>query len=123
MCSPNLEYQFLNPTTQVALYSVCIDNCASLIRIHWNIYQGSLLDTLTDIVTWTPFIATGFSYNDSFFGEYVLYHYFRCLIDPLQVPIQVVSLRQLICLPQILTSNIGDLKQCISLHRKTVQVH
>ncbi len=77
MCSPNLEYQFVNPTTQVALYSVCIDNCASLVRIHWNIYQGSLLNSSTNIVTWSSFIPIGFSYDDFFFGECALYDCYR----------------------------------------------
>ncbi|CAF1557461.1 unnamed protein product, partial [Adineta steineri] len=40
MCVPNIEFQLLNPTTQVALYSICIGNCSSLINITWNIYQG-----------------------------------------------------------------------------------
>jgi hypothetical protein len=42
MCVPNLEvFQLVNPTTQVALFSVCLDGCPSIINITWNIYQGS----------------------------------------------------------------------------------
>ena len=41
MCSPNLEYQYLNPTTQIALFSSCTGNCTEILHITWNIYQGS----------------------------------------------------------------------------------
>ena len=40
LCSPNLEYQFVNPTTQVALFSLCIGNCSSIKNITWNVYSG-----------------------------------------------------------------------------------
>ncbi|CAF1380176.1 unnamed protein product, partial [Rotaria sordida] len=40
LCVPNLEFQLLNPTTQVALFSVCIGDCTNLQNIKWNIYQG-----------------------------------------------------------------------------------
>ena len=40
LCSPNLEYQFVNPTTQVALFSLCLGNCSSIQQIIWNVYSG-----------------------------------------------------------------------------------
>ena len=40
LCSPNLEYQFVNPTTQVALFSLCLGNCSSVQKIIWNVYSG-----------------------------------------------------------------------------------
>jgi hypothetical protein len=53
MCIPNLEFQLLNPTTQIALFSVCLGNCSSLINITWNIYQGS--NATLSTVHWTLF--------------------------------------------------------------------
>ena len=40
MCIPNFEFQLVNPTTQVALFSICIGNCTTIQNITWNIYQG-----------------------------------------------------------------------------------
>lgn len=66
MCSPNSEYHRVNPSTQVALFSSCIDNCTSLINITWTVYQG--LKNLSDAVQWTPFLRMNSS-QDEFFGE------------------------------------------------------
>ena len=41
MCIPHEEYQYVNPTTQVALYSRCTEYCQTTDSITWNIYQGS----------------------------------------------------------------------------------
>ncbi|CAF3751894.1 unnamed protein product, partial [Rotaria sp. Silwood1] len=41
MCLPNLEFQLVNPTTQVALFSICVGSCTNIQNITWNIYQGS----------------------------------------------------------------------------------
>lgn len=68
MCSPNTEYQYINPTTQVALFSQCIGNCSSLIRIQWNIYQG-LLNSSTDIVKWSQMNQMHLFNDRRFFGE------------------------------------------------------
>jgi len=46
LCSPNLEYQFVNPTTQVALFSLCIGNCSSIQKIVWNVYSGEANSSL-----------------------------------------------------------------------------
>jgi len=46
LCSPNLEYQFVNPTTQVALFSLCIGNCSSIQNITWNVYSGEANSSL-----------------------------------------------------------------------------
>ena len=55
MCSPNLQFQYINPSTQVALFSDCVNQCASTIqRIQWNIYEGAN-DTTKNIIQWTPF--------------------------------------------------------------------
>ncbi|CAM4924059.1 unnamed protein product [Rotaria socialis] len=62
MCSFNGEYQKINPNTQVALFSVCLDNCTSIKNIKWNIYKGSM-NLSTDIVKWTQMNKS----QDSFF--------------------------------------------------------
>ena len=69
MCSPNLEYQFVNPTTQIALFSVCIGNCTTLVNITWNIYQG-YMDISTNIVNWTQYTYNNSLQDDRFFGKY-----------------------------------------------------
>jgi hypothetical protein len=52
MCISDDEYQLINPTTQVSLYSNCLDNCSSDKTIHWNIYQG-IINLSTNITEWT----------------------------------------------------------------------
>ena len=68
MCSPNTEYQFINSNTQVALYSVCIGNCSSLMNITWQIYQGSL-NRSTDIVEWKSFFLNNSIVNRGIYGK------------------------------------------------------
>jgi hypothetical protein len=68
MCSPNVEYHLVNPTTQVALFSECIDKCISLENITWNIHQGVM--NSSDVVQWTPFNGTYYPHDDRFFGKY-----------------------------------------------------
>ncbi|CAF4320684.1 unnamed protein product, partial [Adineta steineri] len=53
MCVPNLEFQILNPTTQVALFTICIGTCRNLQSIKWNIYQGSHNSTSSNYTQWT----------------------------------------------------------------------
>jgi hypothetical protein len=57
MCAPNAEYQFVNPTTQVALYSICLDNCQSLLHVEWQVYEG-MMNASTAIVQWKCFNTT-----------------------------------------------------------------
>ncbi|CAF1262786.1 unnamed protein product, partial [Adineta ricciae] len=65
MCSASLQYQYINPTTQIALFSVCIGNCTLLTNIAWNIYQGSI-NFSTNIVTWVRLSL--FFNNSQLFG-------------------------------------------------------
>ena len=60
LCSPNLEYQFVNPTTQVALFSLCLGNCSSIQKIVWNVYSGQANSSL-----WILFNQT----QNYFFGK------------------------------------------------------
>jgi hypothetical protein len=72
MCIPNTEYQYVNPTTQVALFSTCISNCKTDQNITWNVYQGSN-NSSTNTTQWTLFNQMS-SYQDIwFFGKYIRY--------------------------------------------------
>ncbi|UJR16871.1 hypothetical protein I4U23_003769 [Adineta vaga] len=51
MCIPNLEFQLVNPTTQVALFSVCTGDCSTLQNITWNVYY-STNDSSANVITW-----------------------------------------------------------------------
>ena len=68
MCSMNLEYQLINPTTQVALFTVCIGACDSLQSINWQIYYGWRNDS-NSTVEWTPLNSTDLSLESQFFGR------------------------------------------------------
>jgi hypothetical protein len=70
MCVPDGEFQLLNPTTQLALFSFCNDhNCSTPPRtITWNIYHGSVNAT-NNITSWTPFNNTQLYENIWFFGN------------------------------------------------------
>ena len=48
MCSPHVEYQFVNPTTQIALFSIAIENDMRIENITWNVYSGK-----SDYSQWT----------------------------------------------------------------------
>jgi len=68
MCSANLEYQYINPSTQVALFSDCVNKCGLILNIHWNIYKG-FNDSSTNIVNWTRFNHLNSSQNLHFYGK------------------------------------------------------
>ncbi|CAF4055669.1 unnamed protein product, partial [Adineta steineri] len=68
LCVPNLEYQFVNPTTQVALFAICVGNCINLQNIKWNIYQGSD-NSSSNYTQWTLFNNTILYENTWFFGK------------------------------------------------------
>jgi hypothetical protein len=68
MCISNIEYQYINPTTQVALFSVCTGNCTTVQSVIWNIYQGSMNST-SNISQWILFNQTNLYQNIWFFGR------------------------------------------------------
>ncbi len=63
MCDKKSEYQTINPTTQVSLYSICIGNCTNIENIQWNIYQY-----FENNSTWLLFNEINFYDNLWFFG-------------------------------------------------------
>ena len=84
MCIPNLEFQLVNPTTQVALFSLCQGDCLSLKTIQWNIYQGS--NTTLSTMNWILFNETSrcfgketsnFTANNQLFLDYPQISYWR----------------------------------------------
>lgn len=68
MCVQNLEFQRVNPTTQVALFSVCTGTCISDKNITWNIYQGFSNGSLQS-VQWYRFNQINQYENIWFFGR------------------------------------------------------
>ncbi len=68
MCISNMEFQLINPTTQVALYTLCIGNCTEIQNIKWNIYQG-IMNLSSNITEWNLFNNTISYENIWFFGS------------------------------------------------------
>jgi hypothetical protein len=67
MCISNFEYQRVNPTTQVALFALCLGNCTTIENIQWNIYQG-LINSSSNYTQWNFFNQTNSYENNWFFG-------------------------------------------------------
>ncbi|UJR06735.1 hypothetical protein I4U23_011024 [Adineta vaga] len=68
MCVAKSEYQLVNPSTQVALYSFCIEeNCSTVETIQWKVYYG-IRNTSTNITQWYSFNQTNLYENSWFFG-------------------------------------------------------
>jgi len=63
-----MEYQYINPTTQVALFSACLNNCTTVENITWNIYHGSI-NSSSNITQWTLFNQMNSYRNIWFFGK------------------------------------------------------
>ncbi|UJR09103.1 hypothetical protein I4U23_013350 [Adineta vaga] len=68
LCSPNLEFQLVNPTTQVALFAFCVGVCENLVDIHWNIYKGDS-NSSSNSTQWTLFDQMITYENIWFFGS------------------------------------------------------
>jgi hypothetical protein len=79
MCIPNMEFQLVNPTTQVALYSVCVGNCSSIKNITWNVYSGST-NSSSNTTVWTQFNQMNVYENIWFFGKGVLFCIYNILL-------------------------------------------
>ena len=68
MCGTNGQFQRVNPTSQVALFSLCIGDCTDLQSIQWNIYQGTYNSSF-NTVQWTLFDQMVARENVWFFGR------------------------------------------------------
>ena len=69
LCVPNMQYQFVNPTTQVALFSLCIGTCPPISNITWRVYHGHM-NSSTNAVLWTAFNQSSHYYDTWFFGNF-----------------------------------------------------
>lgn len=122
MCSANLEYQFINPTTQVALFSQCTGNCSSLLKIQWNIYEGSQ-DISKNLIKWSPFLSNNFTNGKNyFFGRENFLYEKQNEMKLLKEWIRVISHQSMIYFSTILKFNTGDSNRSILLFMKIVQV-
>ncbi|UJR16672.1 hypothetical protein I4U23_003572 [Adineta vaga] len=61
------QFQFINPTTQVALFSICVGNCSIIEDISWKIYYG-ITNSTSNITQWILFNQTDLYENIWFFG-------------------------------------------------------
>lgn len=66
MCLSRTQFHYVNPTTQLALFSRCFGHCSPIEKIHWKIYQGSILST-NQIPLWTlvPSLSSTSFYGNS----------------------------------------------------------
>lgn len=71
MCIPNVEYQYINPTKQVELFSICMNDCSKVDNITWNIYQGSV-NVSSNITQWNLFNQMNIYRDIWFFGKTII---------------------------------------------------
>jgi hypothetical protein len=69
MCVPNLEFQWINPTTQVALYALCTGNCSVTHNITWNVYYGTINSSF-NATRWNLFHSMSTYQDVWFFGKF-----------------------------------------------------
>lgn len=65
-----MEFQRVNPTTQVALFGVCIGNCTTLQSIRWEIFYGEM-NAATNFTDWIEYNQTNVNNKNWFFGRRV----------------------------------------------------
>lgn len=68
MCAPGQEFQAINPSTQVALFSECMGACESLESVSWVVYHG-MNDSTTGEMRWDPLKHPKPPQTLPFFGE------------------------------------------------------
>jgi hypothetical protein len=69
MCVSNGEFQLINPTTQVALFALCLGDCTTIQNITWNIYEGSM-NSSSNVAEWVLFNQINQYQNIWFFGKF-----------------------------------------------------
>ncbi|UJR18997.1 hypothetical protein I4U23_022127 [Adineta vaga] len=67
LCQPKMEFQRVNPTTQVALFSVCDGSCVNIQNIKWEVYF-SAFNSSSNLTQWILFNQTIIYQNIWFFG-------------------------------------------------------
>lgn len=70
MCTPNVEYQRINPTTQALVTSRCAQSCenATNVVIQWSIYRGFQTGYPNNDIQWSLFSNMDSYDNTLFFG-------------------------------------------------------
>ena len=120
LCAPNLEYQSVNPTTQVALFAQCLPDCVSMINVTWHVYQGTMNST-SNSVQWARFTEQS-AYEDRwFFGNSFIIVIPESFVS-VQAQTPVTSLRSAHCFWRILRLPTGASKFSTRFHRRRVQV-
>ena len=74
MCRSDAEYQRINPTSQVSLFSSCQEQCDGMLRVRWNVYQGHLVhltNQSSNTVQWQVFNQTDVYEQIWFFGNLI----------------------------------------------------
>ena len=71
MCPRNQTYQYINPSTQVALLSHCVDNCIVPSSIHWRIYKSR--NNSLNFVDWDQLTDMNSSQDYQLFGNSIFY--------------------------------------------------
>ena len=124
LCVPNREYQSVNPTTQVALFALCVPDCVSMINVTWNVYRGTMNST-SNSVQWAPFPQQS-SYEDRwFFGNPsipLLFIVISRSFVSVQGLILVTSLQSINCSWRILQLLTGASKCSTRFHQRRVRV-
>ena len=132
LCAPNLEYQFVNPTTQVALFSQCLPLCTAINNITWTVYQG-VLNASSNIVRWTPFPGMKQYENIWFFGNSSILMLMICMfffsstgcryqlqqLHCHQSVVPVQSHDRLLALRSSLLTPVGDELECPEFHHQS----
>ena len=80
MCTANKEFQSVNPTTQVALFTLCLGRCVNIQNITWNLYQG-VMNTSTNITQWIRYNQMITYKNIWFFGKESFLIYLKNTIE------------------------------------------
>ncbi|CAF1216235.1 unnamed protein product, partial [Adineta ricciae] len=67
LCVSITEFQIINPTTQVELFSACSEDCSTVLNITWNVYKGTYVSSS---IQWTLFNESKLYENVWFFGSH-----------------------------------------------------
>ena len=125
-----MEYQFVNPTTQVALFSQCLPLCTAINNITWTVYQG-IMNASSNIVRWTPYPGMKQYENIWFFGNPSMLMIGMFFFSPIgsrhqlqqlhchQSVVSVQSHDRLLALRSSLLTPVGDELECPEFHHQS----
>jgi hypothetical protein len=90
MCVPRSEFQLINPTTQVALFSLCVGNCKTIENIQWNVYYGEM-NSSSDFIKWILFNQNTYFFGKNICLNSISIHYFRDKYKELHSSKEIIS--------------------------------